>query len=308
MLSIILSKAKQLEFLILKDIHLAGTKSEWIELTDILKSHCSLLHLSLDNYLFEDSEIDLGGFILALSCIPKLRLVEILHHKHQVKASQFSPSTLKSLLKEASALQVLRLCGLNIGDDHIVEMATSLKTNQTLRELCLWQTKITEMGVESLSESLVLNTSVAVLNLNDNLYLKNGGCRALFDCFRKSDSCSIGELYIGCQDMDKSSRNALLGLIEKNISIKKLEVCFTWPHETTVIEITRFIADVKKAANAQNVLEYLRLYYDHPDDKAFGSETDDAYPPRLQWELECRRAYVEDVSMEDIEDFDKADD
>lgn len=299
MLSHILSNVKDLEFLILKDLHLAGSKSDWRELTNTLKAHRSLLHLSLDTFYFEDPLVDLEPFGLALSHIPSLQLVEILHQKHQGgKVCNLSSFVLKTLLNDAHALQVLRLCDLGIGDEQIKEMSALLTANQTLRELWLWQTQVTKEGVINLSDTLLKSTSIVVVNLNDN-NLTSQACEALFDCFHKQrDLCSIEELYIGCQDMQRSCRCSLLNMIEDNRSIKKLEVCFNWPNDTTSFEMAQFQANLDKAMRSQTVLEYLRLYSE-PADNSMHPTTPQLKFAMILWNLNCDDACMDDIDCGD---------
>ena len=296
MLSHILSNVKGLEFLLLKDVHFAGSISDWRELAIVLEAHRSLLHLSLDNFTFEDPLIDLESFVLALSHIPSLRLVEIFHHKRQEgNGDSLSSFALKTLLKGAHALQVLRLCDLDIGDEQIMEISSLLEANQTLRELWLWQTRVTEKGILNLSGALLKNTSIAVLNLNDNDLASQAG-EALFDCFHKqSNSCSVEELYIGCQEMHRSCRRSLLNMIKDNKAIRKLEVCFNWPNDTPSFEMAQFQADLEEAMRSQTILEYLRLYSE-PADNSMHSTT-----PQLKFEMILWNPNCDDTCMDDID-------
>lgn len=290
-LSHILSKAKHLEFLILRDVHLTGSNSDRNELADVLKSNTSLQHVSFDAVVFDDSVIDLDGFVLGLAQIPSLRLVEILHNKcPDSKVTEVSPYALKTLLNDGHALQVLRLCGLGIGDEHIMEMSASIKVNKTLKELWLWRTQVTEKGFVHLTDALFVNESIAMLNLHDNDLASQAG-EDLFKCLHQkgqSGSSSLEELYLGCQDMRESCRHSFLKMIEGNKAIKKLEVCFNWPNKALVQEMAQFHEDLARAFHSQPTLEYIRLFSNPSVDQK------DLPAPHLKWELFIRNQQSDD--------------
>ena len=64
--------------------------------------------------------------------------------------------------------------------------------------------------------------------------------------------------------MDDSCRSALLNMISKNRSIRKLEVRFPWPQDVTVRTLADFECHLLGAIQSikPRVLEYVRLYND----------------------------------------------
>ena len=297
MLSHILSKAEKLEFFILYDVILTGSKSDWSELTDVLKSHGSLQHVSLEKVDFNDSKIDLDTFVLALSQTRTLELFEIVQNNRAGnEVSKVSPCALETFLSNARALRVLRLCGLGIGDEHIMRMSASLKENQTLKELCLWQTQLTEKGMAHFSNALSINKSLTVLNLNENNLSSQAG-NALFSILHEQSQLESGnmeELYVECQNMDKTCRRSLLKVIESNRVIKKLEVCFGWSKGALIEEKVQFQRDLATALYSKTTIGR------NPFQTLFDNQKHNAAPHR-RWEIKMRRLGTDDAWLADGE-------
>jgi hypothetical protein len=266
-LSFIASKAKQLQYFVLKDVRLEGTKTEWLAFTSTLKSHPSLVHLRLESYSFADDTIDLGDLATSLSRVVTLQMIEIFATSTPSCESQschLPPAALACLIRESKSLQVVRFSGLEIGDEHLVSIVEPLSNSETVTELLLWEARITEKGSSTLAQALKVNKSIKRLNLNDNDSLGSRGCRVLFESIPQS----LQELYVGCSHMDDKCRDALLQLVANNTglkdgtSLKKLEVCFSWPLDTPVMSIADFGFKLGKSLrDNRQVLEYLRFYH-----------------------------------------------
>lgn len=268
--------SKGLQSLLLKDIELRGNSTEWTLLVEVIKAHSSLWHLRLENFSFQDEQVGLHDLIPALGANPSLKVLEIhceQHHKEgntldatgvRTKANRLPFGTLKTLFCDTKSLRVLRICGLPITDDHIAEMADSLNKCKTLEELLLWKSHITDTGAKKLSSTLSSHPSLRTVNLNDNTSLSSRGCQSIFESLSTSQGSKIEELYIGCRNMDDSGRSSLLDLIAKNRTIRKLEICFSWPETATVKTLVQFEALLRRAVSSDisSVLEYVRLYND----------------------------------------------
>jgi len=158
-----------------------------------------------------------------------------------------------------------------------------------------------------LAEALAGNNSVVILNLNDNKHLTSRGCEALFDrlqkptlaplCKKNGDNISsLQEVYISCRDMNKECRRALLGFLRRNVTVRKVEVCFSWPRNTTVNDLAFFQREVKAIVNSQSVLEYVHLFSDPllESPREVCLTDNDAAAMHLQWDLLWRPAKEED--------------
>ena len=299
-LSKIVSTASKLQHLLLKDLELSGTVSEWRVLTDAIKSHPSLRHLRMENYSFQDSQASLGdlmknGFgglttLEIYSCEQNQEVGSLTDEDDVVKKSS-STSTdlnklevdaLKSLFLGSPSLQFLRLCGLSITDEHIAEAVDALASHKSLQELVLWETCMTDKGAKDLSIALANLPSLRKVNLNDNAWLGAEGCKAVFESLTTTKGTQIQELYIGCHKMDGTCRLALLDMISKNRSIRKLDISFSWPHSETVKTLIKFESKLLTAIQSVSPreLEYVRLYNDAVSEK---KSNNDAETDELCW-------------------------
>jgi Ran GTPase-activating protein (RanGAP) involved in mRNA processing and transport len=265
-LSFIASKAKKLQYFVLKDVKLEGTKTDWLAFTAALKSHTSLVHLRLESYSFAEDAIDLGDLVTSLSHVATLEMIEIFATPASctLQGCHLPPTALACLIRESKTLQVVRFSGLDIGDEHLSDIVEPLSNSKTMTELLLWEARITENGSSSLAKALKVNKSIKRLNLNDNDLLGPRGCQILFESIPQS----LQELYVGCSHMDSMCRDALLQLVDSNTGLKdgtrlkKLEVCFSWPLDTSVESMANFGVRLGKSLrDNKQVLEYLRFYH-----------------------------------------------
>ncbi|CAB9513145.1 NLR family, pyrin domain containing 5 [Seminavis robusta] len=273
----IASHATELEHLILEDVVLDGTAADWRDFIDGLQSLAVMAHLRLEKYSFTDNSIDLGDLVTALSSLPNFTTLEVFAPEpppsFKSQGYHLPVMALECLVRASKSVQVVRLSGLDVRDEHLSKLVGPLSDkNHTLKELLIWRSQITEGGAGSLADALKTNVSLLKLNLNDNDKMGSRGCQTLFEAVSGSN---LEELCVGyCHHMDTECRQALLSLVASNNcslnrKLKRLETCFSWPLETTVQYVAEFGDKlVHSLRDPDQVLLFLRLYCDqrHGDD------------------------------------------
>lgn len=88
--------------------------------------------------------------------------MQILAHK-SLSSHTFTPTTVCILLQQNFSNHLYSMCGNNLGPGGVSELWSALEQNNTLEELYLDITGITEGGTENIVNSLSKNTSLKTL-------------------------------------------------------------------------------------------------------------------------------------------------
>jgi hypothetical protein len=172
-----------------------------------------------------------------------------------------TPSVLSNLLYSPN-LAVLRLVGLDIGDEHVSAIAEPLRLSKSLKTLLMWKTGITVGGTRVLTQALSANSSVEIVNLNDNAEIGEQGCKVLFQSLLQKNSCNLRELYASCSHMSRDCQSVLVSLVAAKTTLRRLEECFGWPKDQTAEEMKGLVDRVGKAFSTTGSLKELHLYGD----------------------------------------------
>lgn len=138
------------------------TEKEAQFLSEAIKVNKSLvkLNMSSNNDLGDDGTAHISHSLAINSTLRELNL-------SACKLTEKGIKSLSQMLVVNKSLTILNISSNNFGGS-IAHISYSLTINTTLRELHLSGCKVTEHGIESLSQMLVQNKFLAILNISNN--------------------------------------------------------------------------------------------------------------------------------------------
>ncbi|CAM4688641.1 unnamed protein product [Lepidochelys kempii] len=189
------------------------TKMDQIVLSFCVKHCCKLesLHLSVCSFQMEDEDMP--------------RLCQQPHWAHHQDKPHHSPIYLlcQALKASNSNLKTLNFEECDLTDTCCGDLATLLRTNQSLTDLKLGGNKLGDAGVKLLCEGLKQNCKLQSLNLEE-CGVADAGCGDLAAVLRTSQS--LAELDLSGNKLgDAGVRLLCEGLTHPNCKLEKLRLC-----------------------------------------------------------------------------------
>lgn len=110
------------------------------------------------------------------------------------------------------------------------EYGSSLANNTSVTELHLVSTRSNDSIATALAESLKVNTTLKVLNLETN-YISITGIKSLLEALNSNADSSLEELKIENQrgNIGPGGEQAIADLLDQNTSLRKFSYLFKFP-------------------------------------------------------------------------------
>jgi hypothetical protein len=154
----VLSSQTQLKFLYLQNIKLSGEEGDFATLANALQSHPNLRKTRL--YMCRPSirtSVTFDSIISALSKIPTLEEVTIIHSKISTEEQEWDGTCLTDLCRSKSIKILTLTFDTELRDAHIEAMAEALETNETLKHISI---RANTLGTSAgMAMGKVLNTN-----------------------------------------------------------------------------------------------------------------------------------------------------
>lgn len=165
----VIRKAHLLTSLSFFSLGFQGNKRDFDAFCRALRNHPSLVDIHLVDCCLEDQSIPLDALLSALADIPTLETVEIhaFDLDRETTIELISPVSLGELC-ESRSITSMDFQDLDFKKDHIQAMVKSLKTNDTLQELTMWDCNISDTSGQVLADMLQVNTCLQKVNLPFN--------------------------------------------------------------------------------------------------------------------------------------------